>query len=376
MALALISSMSTLAHESSTVHHEAFFANLPFWESPYVPFKGACPITAAEASKRVHLKLDYDKDNRVIAAHIKIGDHYKEFEGFFGNLYINAPLTKVSYHNNLELHDFYDRFGSRTTVQGNIYQKVYEKDEHGRNILLSFLDSKGAHTTDMFGVQEYRWSHQQDGGIIEERLDSKGKIVPLRGDFVLGRTKMYFNDQGYFGTLQNVDEKGRITNTSSGVAQYAYYYDAQGRFQRWEVYDANGERTRGPSHTSGEQNTFHGYDLENIIFFDASGHPATHWSGAQIWHFEVDRFGNRVLLEFRDGDGKPMNANNNYARRTWEWSEDGRHLLSETYFDKDGNPAEHKGTGIHKINYIRDAQGRVVDSKTFNKTNELIVEVK
>ena len=71
-----------------------------------------------------------------------------------------------------------------------------------------------------------------------------------------------------------------------------------------------------------------------------------------------------------------MNANNNYARRTWEWSEDGRYLLSETYFDKDGNPAEHKGTGIHKINYIRDAQGRVVDSKTFNKTNELIVEVK
>tara|TARA_R110002012_G_scaffold72738_1_gene185773 strand:- start:16591 stop:16806 length:216 start_codon:yes stop_codon:yes gene_type:complete len=68
-----------------------------------------------------------------------------------------------------------------------------------------------------------------------------------------------------------------------------------------------------------------------------------------------------------------MNANNNYARRTWEWFEDGRYLLSETYFDKDGNPAEYKGTGVHKINYVRDEQGRVVQSKKFNKSNTLMV---
>lgn len=370
--LAILLPMAIWTQNSSEVHRVAYYADLPFWESPYIPFKGACPITAEEAAQRIHLKLDFDSVNRIVAVHVRLGQHYKAFEGFFGNLYINAPLTKVLYKDNLELHEFYDRFGNQTTVQGNIHQKVYEKEEHGRNIRLSFLDPKGLPTSDMFGVQEYLWSHQQDGGIIEERLDKEGNIVPLRGEFELGRTKMYFDDQGYFGLLQNVDEQGKNTNTEKGIAQFLYYYDKQGRFVRWEVYDENGQRTTGPSHTSGEQNTFYQYDLENIIFFDAEGNPATHWSGAQQWHFKVDQFGNRVLLEFQDTNGQPMNANNNYAKRLWEWSKDGRFLLSEVYLDQNGKPVEHKRTGIYKITYIRDDEGRIVDTRVFNRNNELI----
>ncbi len=349
-----------------------YYAHLPFWESPYQPFKGASPITKAEADERIHLQFDYDKDNRIVAVHVKLGEHYKEFEGFFGNLYINAPLTKVFYDENEERHSFYDRFGNQTTVQGQVFTKVYEKDAHGRNIKLSFLNESGETTVDMFGVQHYFWLHQADGSIIEERLDAKGDIVPLRGQFELLRTRMFFDNQGYFKTLQNIDDNGNMVNTKNGVAQFHYYYDKQGRFDRWEVYDASGNKVIGPSNTSGEQNIHDQYDLKNIVFFDTKGNPATHWSGAQIWHFEVDHFGNRIALEFQDANGKPMNAYNDYAKRVWEWSSDGRFLLSESYFDEKGQPINHKLTGIHKIIHSRNKQGVIIGSKNYDANNNLI----
>lgn len=345
-----------------------YYAHLPFWESPYQPFKLASPITKVEAKKRIHAQVDYDVNNRVIATHIKIGNHYKDYEGFLGNIYINAPLTRVNYEGEKERHSFYDRFGNRIKVQGNVYQKVYSKDEYGRNTELIFLDSEGNETVDQIGVKSYKWIHQNDGSIIEERLDKEGVIVPLRGYFDLERTRMIFDNQGYFGTLQNVDQKGNIINTKNGVAVFNYYYDQQGRFDKWEVYDDNGKKAIGPSNTAGEKNTHYQYNLEDIIFFDTKENPATHWSGAERWHFEVDKYGNNLFLEFQDNTGNPMNAKNGYSKFTWEWSKDGRFLITEAYFDKDGVPTVHKQLGIHKLVYKRNKKGSIT-SRTYYNVN-------
>lgn len=343
-----------------------YYAVLPFWESPYQPFKLAVPMTKGEAEKRIHVQVDYDSYNRIIASHVKIGKNYKDYEGFFGNLYINAPLTRVTYNGDKELHRFYDRHGNRINVQGNVFEKVYTKDRYGRNTRLIFFDSNKNETVDQIGVKSYNWIHQKDGSIIEERLNEKNEIVPLRGHFDLKRTRMIFDHQGYFKTLQNIDQEGNIINTKNGVAAFHYYYDQQGRFYRWEVYDEKGEKAIGPSSTSGEQNTFYTYDLENILFFDVNGDPATHWSGAERWHFEVDKYGNRILLEFQDSKGNPMNATNGFSKYLWKWSEDGRFLLSEAFFDKEGKPVIHKQTGVHSTVYIRNKEGMVISKVCYD----------
>ena len=233
----------------------------------------------------------------------------------------------------------------------------------GRNIALTFTDEKGNATSDWFGVVRYQWYHEPDGSVIEERLDKDGKIVPLRGDFQFMRTRMTFDGQGYFGRLQNIDESGELVNTASGAAVFQYDFDTQGRFNRWEVYDKDGLRAIGPSGTAGEQNTFYKYDLENIIFFDQQLNPAMHWSGAGRWHFEIDEFGNNILLEFQNGQGKPMNTNNGFSRYVAEWTENGRHLLAEAYFDQEGHKTTHKISGVHRIEYTRDYLGLITEKR-------------
>ncbi|MEW2922518.1 hypothetical protein AB1A65_13665 [Muricauda sp. ANG21] len=353
-------------------YRSEYYAVLPFWESPYQPVKGACPITEEEALKRIHLKVDYNANNQVIATHVKLGNHYKEFEGRFGNLNINAPLTKMVYHGNEEIHTFFDRFKNQIAVMGNVYRKTYEKDEHGRNIALTFADENGEMAADWFGVVRYTWTHEPDGSIIEERLDEDGKLVPLRSDFQFLRTRMMFNEQGYFGTIQNIDSTGNLVNTDSGAAVFQYFYDQQGRFNRWEVFDKDGQRAVGPSHTSGEQNTWYPYDLKDIIFFNQELNPATHWSGAQRWHFEIDAYGNKTSLEFQNSKGEPMNANGGYAKYVAEWTSDGLHLVSESYFDKDGAKTVHKIAGMHRVVYVRNAVGLITEKRYLGTSDKLI----
>lgn len=374
MVLVFVALVSNLGHaqQIKDVHRSEYYALLPFWESPYQPVKGAYPITEEEALGRINLKVDYNANNQIIATHVRIGEEYKEFEGRFGNLNINAPLTKIAYVQNKEVHSFFDRFGNQISIMGNVYNKTYEKDALGRNIALVFVDAKGEPTSDWFGVMRYQWIHQPDGSLVEERLDSTGKMVPLRGDFHFLRTRMTFNEQGYFGTLENIDSNGNLVSTDNGAAVFKYYYDIHGRFDRWEVFDEHWNPAIGPSHTAGEQNSWNKYDLEDIVFFDKHKNPATHWSGAERWHFETDAFGNKTMLEFQDGEGNPKNANSGYAKYVTEWTEDGRHLISETYLDKEGANTIHKVSGVHRVEYVRNSLGLIMEKQYLGTDKKLV----
>lgn len=350
-----------------TIHEAAgrqirseYYANIPFWESPVQPFKGAVPLTKEQALERIHLRLDYDSQNRVVQANVAIGEHLKAFQGY-SKLYIDAPLTKVSYDQNTETHRFFDHYEQPTTIMEGVFSKVYEKDALGRNISLVFLDEDGDPATDYFGYARYEWTYEFDGAIIEERFDKEGTPGPLRGGFHFLRTRMIYGPDGYPHILQNIDNDGALVNSESGAAIFKYYYDRQGRFDRWEVYDKNGHPAIGPSGTAGEQNVHESYYLQAIEFFDRDGAPAVHWSGAEKWVMEYDQYGNTTTRAFQTSKGAPMNGYSGYSARVYEWSEDGRWLLAQLYLDANGNPVN-APDGISKTEYHRDDKGVIIDT--------------
>jgi len=343
-----------------------YYAGLPFWESPVQPFKGEYQLTKDEALRRIHMRFGYDDQNRIVEVSIHIGTQYKEFEGFFGNLYINAPITKITYEEGKETHRFYDRFENRIAVMNNVFEKVYLKDRYNRNQELTFLDKDGHPTVDMFGNASYTWTYQADGSIWETRLDKDGKITPLRGSFQFLLTRITYGTDGNVSMLQNIDDHGNLVNAECGASTLKYYYDSHGRFSRWEVYDQAGRPARGPSNTAGEQNIFLNYYLKDIVFFDESNLPATHWSGVEKWNFQYDSYGNILSVNFRDFNDKPKNGINGYAHMIYEWSTDGRYLLSQSYLDENGNLTEHPASGIAQITYTR-VQGLLTEIQYFDK---------
>ena len=338
----------------------AYYAIMPFWESPYVPFKGAYPISEKVAETRIHLRLVYDQQNRVSEAKVMLGKKFKEFEGISGSLAYLSPHIKVSYSENKETHHFYDRFGNAIAVMNDVFNRTYIKDENNRNIKLSFFNKEGKPATDFFKIHTYEWTHQSDGSIIETRKNVDGELVPLRGIFHFMKTRMVFGKDGYFSVLQNIDDQGNLVNSESGAAMFKYFYDDFGRFLKWEVYDKEGNKAIGPSSTAGEVNTFHKYDLADIIFFDTFGKPVIHWSGAERWHHEYDQYGNRVLREFQTHKQKAMNVASGYAKVKLKWSKGGQYLLSQAYFDETDKKVNHNTSGIHQMKYYRNKAGLLV----------------
>lgn len=359
-----ILTVSHLSLIGQTIRSE-YYADIPFWESQVQPFKGAVPLDKEEAMERIHLRLDYDSLNRVVQANVMIGEYYKAFQGF-SKLYIDAPLIKVKHEDGREVHTFFDHYGKPIRVMNGVFQKVFEKDEQGRNVSLRFVDKEGNPATDYFGFARYTWLHAFDGSIIEERFDLEGDPGPLRAGFHFMRTRIVYGQDGYPHLLQNIDESGALVNSESGAATFKYYYDQQGRFNRWEVYDKDGNSAIGPSNTAGEQNIHDGYYLKEIRFFDKEGAPALHWSGAEKWVQEYDRFGNRTERAFHKADDTPMNRNGGYQQQRYTWSEDGRWLMSEYFLDVDGKPVNHPRTSIAKTEYVRDENGEIIETLEYH----------
>ena len=362
VTLALVISLHSI---QAQIHRSEYYAVLPFWESAITPWKGACPITEKQAEKLIHLKLDYDNQNRVIQAAVRIGHQLKAFEGRLGNLYINAPLTKVTYTADEEEHLFFDQWGKSTTVMQDVHKKIYERDRYGRNVSLRFEDDQENPAKDFFGYVKYVWTYLPDGSVIEERFQEDGTLGPLRGEFQFMRTRITFGPDGYPSMLQNVDESGKLVNAESGAATFKYFYDNQGRFSRWEVYDKDGNPATGPSGTSGEQNVHEGYYLKAINFFDGQGNWATHWSGAERWYKEYDRYGNTTKLAFQNPEQKPKNGDNGYAEMRFHWTPDGRHLLEQTFHDASGQPVNHPRSGVARKVYVRNALGEILEVEDY-----------
>lgn len=356
--------------------HAEYFAGMPFWESPIVPFRGEYQVTEAQAKQRINLKLDYDSHNRVVQASVRLGDKLKSFEGFFGNLYINAPRTKVIYGEQGSRHHFFDILGNQISVQNTIYEKRYHADRYGRNVRLTYFDKDGNQTEDQFGNRSFEWQYNDDGSVTELRLDKNGEVVPLRGDFEFLRTRITFGPDGQVNQLQNIDDSGQLVNAKCGAATLKYFYDDFGRFLRWEVYDKEGQPARGPSNTSGEYNTFEGYELSEIVFFDEKGKPAQHWSGAEKWRFECDKFGNRTSLKYLDAAGNSINGIRGYAGMTYQWDSSGRFLQLQTYINTKGQPMNHPELGYAMVEYVHNARGLVTEVKYKDEKREPVANRK
>lgn len=344
---------------------------MPFWESPIVPFQGEYPLTEEEAARRINIRFDYDSHNRIVQVSVRVGTKLKPFEGRFGNLYINAPLTKILYSNGEERHHFFDIQGNRISVQNDVFEKVYTKDRHGRNISLSYFNERGEPASDQFDIRKFQWVYANDGSVTELRTNAQGEIVPLRRDFQFLRTRITFGPDGQVNMLQNVDETGKLVNADCGASTLKYFYDRQGRFARWEVYDKDGQVAVGPSHTSGEYNVFEGPNLMAIIFFDRLGNPATHWSGVEKWTFTYDTFGNKTSLVYQDDTGKPKRGTRGYAGTRYQWDGEGRFLKAQSFIDADEKVMNHPETGIATIRYTRD-KGLLVETSYYNDKDELI----
>ena len=336
-----------------------YYAGFPFWESPIQPFVGETPLTEVQAKTRKHLRVGYDKHNRIIQVQRRLGDQFKEVEGREYELYLHQVHTQIQYEGNIAKHTFYDSFGNQVKVWGDVWTKVYESDEHGRFVKLSFTDENDKAIENSWGIAFYQWKHTADGGVIEERFGFDKQLKAHRRGFEFMRIKLFFASNGHLSLMQNIDESGNMIASASGAAQYRYFYDSLGRFKRWEIYDAKGIPAKGPTGTGGEFYDIDPKGYRRISFFNPEGNPDKHASDAVYWRRKYDEYGNVVELWFTDVNDNPIVCSQSYggyARVRYIWDDAGLRLKRTEYLDVNGKLMLN-ADGIAQVYYDRHDNG-------------------
>lgn len=348
-----------------------FYDRLSFWESPVQALMPQSPISAIAAKTRAHVRVVRDDQGRITEFSYRLGDELKDMEGFSGNLYMHAPMTRVEYVGSTETHTFFNRLGRQIEVDG-LFKSTYQLDKYGRYERLSFENARGDRTTNAWGAHEYRWQYPADGSVIEQRFDSNGTALAHRPRFEFERIRMVFDQRGYLSLMQNIDASGALVNSKSGAAQYRYFYDRAGRFVRWEIFDAAGRPALGPTRTAGEENRYSGNTLESISFFGPDAKPVLHDSGAARWNLQDDEFGNTIRVSYSGLDGKPVLNVYGVGQRHYVYSDDGLFLTGTSYRGLDGELMIEPEFGFSMTRLTRDARHLIAKLEYLDTEGKLV----
>ncbi len=357
---------------SATAQHVEYFGDFPFWESPVQMFKGQNHLSRAQAKERQHVRAEFDQHGRLIDVQMRLGDNLKEPAAFFRSLHFHVEHTRVAYEGNQAVQRFFNRFGTRVTVWGSVWEKVYTFDTHGRPVRMDFLGRGGEPVENSWGSAYFIWQHKPDGSVIEERYSLAGKLMPHRAGFEFRRIRMTFAPDGHLALMQNIDEDGKLIESQSGAAQYRYFYDTAGMFLRWEVYDASGQPALGPTGTAGEQYKNGANGFQEIAFFNQAGDRSLHGSGAAYWRGRYDRFGNIVELAFYGVNDEPVLGRSGFHKHLFGWSADGLHLMQRDYVGLDGSAAN-VTDGFSRALYVRDSRGLLKETRFFDASGQPVI---
>lgn len=358
-------------HVSANISRYEYFGDLPFWESPVQNFKGQKPLSMEQAQSLAHVQVGYDTSNRIVDIQLRQGDKFKLFSRGLGSLYLHAVHTKIRYQDNLEIHSFFDQFGNQIAAWGDVWEKRYEKDQRNRNTRLYFVDSAGNKIENQYGYAHFNWRYPGDGSVIESRFDLSGNMKSHRPGFEFMRIRMMFDEQGHLRLMQNIDDKGELVKSKSGAAQYRYFYNVDGGFDRWEVLDEKGNPAVGPTGTAGEQYTFNDKGWTQIAFFNQLYKPDYHASGAVNWHASYDKWGNMTKRWFTDADLKPIDGKFGFQAVKYIYDPLGLYHIRTELYDATGKPTNNSD-GVSKIIYIRDNNGLLKEQRNLNSDGNLV----
>ncbi|MBX3174361.1 MAG: hypothetical protein KF709_08100 [Gemmatimonadaceae bacterium] len=340
-----------------------YFAALSFVESPFEDVVGVHRMTAEEASRRNHFRLEYGADRRLARVVFGLGD-IPRAPDHTGNALSEAPVTEICYAEGVETRRFRDAHGNPIYTKGNVAEERFTLDSLGYRRSLTFHDADGAPIQNGWGVARYEWSIEKDGTVIEERFDAAGAAAPIRPGFPFFRLRLHFGPAGYLALMENIDAQGRLVENTMHAAQDKLEFAADGQMLAWNVYDGREARAEGngPRVARGiREFSASGFEFSEH-YRDRNGASMSNAYGFTRSLATFDRFGNMLSRFNHDSSGQRIvNSETGYSGYVFRWDASGLRRLGLAYFAADGRPTLHRERGYHRTEERYDAAGDLVE---------------
>lgn len=257
-----------------------------------------------------------------------------------------------------------------TRSNGNCYHFAYQ---NSRLVRVDYRRD-GALTPDpTSGVASIHIEYL-DGAEKRAFLDAAGK--PVANHMGLSAVLLRYDSKGTPIEWRNLGPGDRLKEaTDSGLAMFRWTYDPHGQAVEVQHFGANGQlkadRRLGVSIVRWE------YDRDgNTIaesYFGPDGRPTVDWlRGVAAVRWRYGSNGKTVEESYLGPDGQLReDRNRGVAIVRWQY-DDNRNTLEERYLGTDQRLKADRRQGVAIIRWQYDAQGREIDTLTFDR-NELPV---
>lgn len=350
--------------------HTQYAMGIVFRETPFADIRGAKMVDSKDAGNKKHFELDYDEKGRLVECRYVLNGELVPFSDRF----VRAPKIKVSYQENKEVRTFYNEFGHRTLVSGDVYEARFVLNGKGERTGLTFYDIEGNIIENDFGIAKYVWETLPNGDVMEWRYNAKDELVRNRPEFQYFVTLFSYNAHGLLAQMTNFGKEGKTPMPDeANVVTTKVRYNASGQFMEWSNYEGDGKLTRGMTNIAKIAYIPSDFFAEQeAAFIDENNEPQlTNW-GVHKVVYRFDEQGNEVRRTFLGTEDRPTNSNSGIGIIRTTYSSDGRFLATRSFFDKEGNPIGLGANKIHEYKTQFDAEGRPARGSYYNLESKMV----
>ena len=213
--------------------------------SQATPVAGLIGKGVADGASDRYVKVDHDKDGRIVRAGLYVNHKLENF-GRFG-----AAEIRIDYTDNQEIWTYWDAQGEPDSVwricyrglnfntEGSVHKEVYTLDENNKRISLALFDENDNPTQTYYGAGRYDWEWQDEDTVIERRSGPDVSFIPVSHFFDFETTRISFDQRGIHWLLENIDQGVLKPAQYSGVAAVRFEYDEQMQEADYSFYDAD-----------------------------------------------------------------------------------------------------------------------------------------
>ena len=347
-------------------------AGVVFRETPYSDLRCAHELPPSAVGEQKHFRFAYDSYGRLIEVSFRQNDELRDYRGRF----VRAPMTRISYNAGAEIRRYFDQYGNRTLVSGDVYEMRFQIAEDGTRESAQFSGVQNEPVEDHFGIARYEWTVDEHGVVTEHRYNLTGDLVRNRPGFGYLVTRFYYDADGLLRRMENWGHAGmEPTPDPSGTVATEIRYNQRSQFRAWRNVGMDGNARRGMSDIAEILYQPGRYFSEaQAEFLDANGEAQTTRWGAHRVLFDFDRFGNPIRRRFYDTNGELVDVDFGVAETRYVWSGDGTHRLQESYFNGAGEPIERSDSGVHGYRSVIDAQNRIVEVRSIDVHGATVVD--
>lgn len=230
--------------EKNTITPIKYFAHLPGIISSYLPYTPTGEITLKMASSLSHYKVEYDERNRIQSI------AYFKGETPSNDAYYRTHKVTYSFEDGKMSRSYFDTNMEKSYMWrhyyegGDVHEEIFELNNNGNRIKLTFLDSLNQQAENGTGTTYYTWEKLDDKSVIQRHYKKDGSSSVYRQAVPFEIVKITVDENGYSKYLTNINELGEvIKNQEYGYATLEIYFDEYGNEMGWAHLDEKGVLT-------------------------------------------------------------------------------------------------------------------------------------